>query len=139
MKQAIAIASIMLLSGVAFSDDTVSNTITQNTVDSNSIVGTATDWNLTDVEWKKYISLMQGIYGKYYAHLTPPEVLGNSADNDEDRRHYAEVAVQLEHEKISRELAFNREYTQAAERLYPNEPLIKSFDFTPYTPIPNAK
>ncbi|MCD6040305.1 MAG: family integrating conjugative element protein [Gammaproteobacteria bacterium] len=114
----------------------IKNTISQNTTVNVSHVGTAKDWALTDKEWSQYINLMQGLSGHYYKNLSPPEVLGIHAESMDERRHFAEIAATLEHDKLERELRFNAAFHEAAKRLYSTEPMIESFDYTPFTPIP---
>lgn len=125
----------------AYAENNVVNTTTQNTVSQNSVIdhsnGNAKDWNLTEKEWADYIQLMRGKAGKYYTHLTPPEVLGIMAETDNELRHYAEIYVKAEHEKIDRELRFDRAFHDAGMRLYANEPIIKAFDVSPYTASKN--
>jgi integrating conjugative element protein (TIGR03759 family) len=118
----------------------VQNTVTENSVSQNTLVQTsainkASDWGLSESEWKRYILLMQGASGRYYPNLTPLEVLGINADNPEDLKHFAEIAVMHEHEKIEKELRFNAAFQKAAERLYGSEPVIRPFDFSRYSSI----
>lgn len=114
----------------------IHNTTTQNTINT-STVNHSHDWGLNAKEWKRYLSLMQGVNGYYYSHLTPPEILGINADNDEDLRYFAEIHAKNEHEKIERELRFNAAFQSAASRLFSNEPIIRQFDFSPYMSISN--
>jgi len=138
------IALIILLSPLSvYSANNVINTKTENTISQNSRtystrVGSAKNWNLSDTEWANYQTLMQGQAGYYYSQLTPPEVLGYYANNDIERLYYAEIYAKLEHEKIERELKFDKAFHEAAVRLYANEPIIKPFDVSPYTPIPKT-
>lgn len=116
----------------------VMNTTVQNTVSqSTKIVGGASEWHLSESEWIQYLQLMNGKAGQYYAHLTPPEVLGMMANNDQDLHHFAKIYAQLEHEKIENELKFDRAFHDEAMKLYPNEPVIKSFDVSRYSPSAN--
>jgi integrating conjugative element protein (TIGR03759 family) len=145
MNHILILFSILLTSS-AFAADNVVNTETQNTMTHNTTsqntesitvaVGAAKDWNLTDAEWSKYRMLMQGASGYYFSHYTPPEVLGLNSENEIDLKHFAEIAVRLEHDKNENELRLNKAFNEAANRIYANEPIIKSFDMTPYTPIP---
>ena len=136
-----SLLSMLLISTCAFASDDVMNTQTQNTVSQNTTVNTthigiAKDWNLTDTEWRQYIILMDGPSAHYYKNLSPPEVLGINSNNAEELNHYAEVAATLEHDKLERELRFNAAFHEAATKLYSTEPIIKPFDYTPFTPIP---
>ena len=141
MNSKLSLAGFLLLTNCAFASNDVINTQTQNTISQNTTVsanhiGTAKDWQLTEIEWNQYLTLMQGPSGHYYANLSPPEVLGINVDTAEELRHYAEVAAKLEHDKLERELRFNTAFNAAATRLYSTEPIIKPFDYTPFTPIP---
>lgn len=136
--------SIFILLGVsslAFAtNNDVINTQTQNTVSRNSIVstsqiGTAKEWQLTDEEWFHYLSLMNGFNGHYYKNLSPPEVLGINANDQEELNHFAEISAKLQHDKLERELRFDAAFHDAAKRIYATEPLIKPFDFAPFTPM----
>ncbi|MEO8402580.1 MAG: TIGR03759 family integrating conjugative element protein [Gammaproteobacteria bacterium] len=113
------------------------NTTTQNTISESGITGSAQSWNLTEKEWNQYLTLMKGENGLYYRHLTPPSVLGINAENPEDLKHFAEIHAKQEHAKIEHELRYNIAFHEAAKRLYPDEPVIKPFDLTPYTPVLN--
>jgi integrating conjugative element protein (TIGR03759 family) len=131
---------VMMTQSTFAADDVVNtqtkNTITQNTAVNTKPVGTAKDWELNNTDWDQYLNLMHGPSGHYYASLSPPEVLGIQAETNEDLRHYAEIAAKLEHDKLERELRFNAAFHEAAAKLYSTEPIIKPFDFTPFTPIP---
>lgn len=141
MSRKIVLLILCLLTSLVFASDNIINTQTQNTISQNTIIntshmGTSKDWELSDAEWIQYLKLMQGPSGHYYSNLSPPEVLGINADSPKDLRHYSEIAAKLEHDKLERELRFNSAFHEAATRLYLTEPIIKEFDFTPFTPIP---
>jgi integrating conjugative element protein (TIGR03759 family) len=141
MKLRLSLLALIIISNYAAAagNDVVNtqtqNTITQNTTISTSHIGIAKDWQLTDEEWGHYLNLMQGPSGHYYMNLSPPEVLGINADDTEELNHYAEVSAKFQHDKLERELRFNAVFHDVAARLYSAEPLIKPFDFTPFTPI----
>jgi integrating conjugative element protein (TIGR03759 family) len=141
MNCKLAFLSLMLVTNSIFAANDVENTKTLNTVSQNSVintthVGTAKDWDLTDTEWGQYLSFMQGFSGHYYKQLSPPEVLGINASTAEELRHYSEISAKLEHDKLERELRFNAAFHDAATRLYVTEPIVKPFDYAPFTPIP---
>jgi|SRR5579862_1146112 len=115
------------------------NSVSQNTQDSSSVTKSARDWGLTDSEWNKYKSLMEGISGRYYSTLTPPEVLGINATALNELMHFAELHAKQEHEKIEKELRFNVAFNEAAKRLYANEPIIRPFNLAPYASTSNKQ
>jgi integrating conjugative element protein (TIGR03759 family) len=103
----------------------VANTVAQSTTANSTTVGTASDWGLSAAEWARYQSLMQGKNGLWYPKLTPPEVLGlNAADNTE-QAHFADLVAAEEHDKLARELAFDRAVHQASLKRYADEPIIQ--------------
>jgi len=82
-------------------------------------------WDLSETEWLRYKQLMQGIRGSISPPtISPIEVLGIHARNDEERRRYAEMWARAMREDVDRILAFQRAYDEAGKRLYPNEQLI---------------
>ena len=91
---------------------------------SGQLRGRAQDWGLTEGELRRYQELMGGIRGSLsVAGISPVEVLGIHARNDDERRRYAELWARLRHEDAERVLAFERAYQEAARRLFP-EPAI---------------
>lgn len=82
-------------------------------------------WELSETEWRRYKQLMQGIRGSISpATISPIEVLGIHARDQDERRRYAELWTRAMREDVNRILAFQREYDEAGKRLYPNEQLI---------------
>ncbi len=131
------IFSIPLFASNDVINTTTANTITHNTNEVTSLENPAEAWGLTVTEWKRYNALMQGRNAQDYAKLTPPEVLGIDATSAEELAHFAALAAKQEHDKIERELRFNAAFYLAAKQLYANEPLVRPFDLTPYTPVPS--
>lgn len=85
----------------------------------------AEEWDLSPVEWQRYESLMTGIRGSISpASISPIEVLGIHARDENERRKYAERWAQLMREDVDRILAFQRAYDEAGRRLYPNEQIV---------------
>ncbi|MCP3878915.1 MAG: TIGR03759 family integrating conjugative element protein [Sulfitobacter sp.] len=98
---------------------------TDQTALSRSDRARAQTWGLSETEWRRYRSLMQGIRGSVSPEtLSPIEVLGIHARDDAERRRYAEVWAQAMWEDAERILAFQRAYVEAGRRLYPGVPLI---------------
>ena len=114
----------------------VQNSATLNSVTASSVTSLAKEWDLTETEWKRYASLIQGQSGHYYQKLSPPEVLGINAETSEEMNHFAEISAKQEHDKLEKELKFNLAFHEAASKLYANEQLIKPFNLAPYTLIP---
>lgn len=80
----------------------------------------AKEWGISEAEWARYQELMTGIRGSLSVPgISPVEVLGIHARNDDERRRYAELWARLRHEDAARVLAFERAYQEAARRLYP--------------------
>ncbi len=130
-----------LLANVAYAQEVnntqEASTTTQNTTINTTSVGNAQEWELTPDEWIRYQQLMRGINGHWYPQLSPPEVLGLNAQNNQEQQHFAEVVAKEEHDKLARELAFDRAVHQALLKLYSHEPVIKSFDLSPFNPMKN--
>ena len=82
-------------------------------------------WELSEMEWRRYKQLMQGIRGSISpSTISPIEVLGIHARDDAERQRYAEVWARAMYEDAGRILAFQRAYDAATKRLYPNVSLI---------------
>jgi integrating conjugative element protein (TIGR03759 family) len=92
---------------------------------SRSDITRAQAWGLSETEWRRYQSLMQGIRGSVSPDtISPLEVLGIHARDEAERRRYAELWAQAMWENAERILAFQRAYVEAGRRLYPGIPLI---------------
>lgn len=82
-------------------------------------------WGLSQTEWRRYTQLMQGIRGSISPlTISPIEVLGIHARDQDERRRYAEMWARAMREDVSRILAFQHAYDEAGRHLYPNEQLI---------------
>lgn len=79
----------------------------------------ARDWGLQTQEWARYRELMEGPLGIYSPNLDPLSALGIEARTDEERRHYAELQVQVEARRVEKLLAYQRAYDEAWQRLNP--------------------
>lgn len=79
----------------------------------------AQQWGLQPQEWQRYQALMDGPLGIYSPGLDPLTALGISARSDGERKHYAELQVMAETQRVERELAYQRAYDEAFRRLYP--------------------
>jgi integrating conjugative element protein (TIGR03759 family) len=82
------------------------------------------EWGLTEAEWQRYQTLLQGIRGSISpATLSPIEVLGIHARDDKERADYARRWAKLMREDTARVLAFQGAYDQAYAALSPGLPL----------------
>jgi integrating conjugative element protein (TIGR03759 family) len=82
-------------------------------------------WSLSESEWNRYQTLMQGIRGSISPPtISPIEVLGIHARDDAERQRYAVTWARAMHEDAERILAFQHAYDLAVKHLYSNEPLI---------------
>jgi integrating conjugative element protein (TIGR03759 family) len=81
------------------------------------------EWGLTEAEWQRYQTLLQGIRGSISpATLSPIEVLGIHARDDKERADYARRWAKLMQEDTARILAFQGAYDQAYATLSPGAP-----------------
>jgi len=77
-------------------------------------------WGLTEQEWAKFESLQTGPRRYWSPQLDPLTTLGVEAETDQERQRYAELQVRLEAKRAERELAYQKAYTQAWAKLYPD-------------------
>ncbi|QTF93148.1 TIGR03759 family integrating conjugative element protein [Halomonas sp. BM-2019] len=88
-------------------------------------------WKLTERDWEHYETLMEGPRGIWSPNLDPITALGVEARSAEERRRYAELLVEVERARTERELAFQRAYDEAWQRLYPDEMPVDEFTLRP--------
>lgn len=82
-------------------------------------------WGLSETEWSRYRSLMEGIRGSISPPtISPIEVLGIHAKDVAERNRYAETWARMMREDVARILAFQQAYDEAGRRLFPGEQLI---------------
>lgn len=79
----------------------------------------AQEWGLTGEEWLRYQQLIKGRRGILSPGLDPITTLGIEARSEEERRHYAELSVKQDFQRVEAELAFQREVNAAWGRVYP--------------------
>lgn len=109
----------------ATSVTSMQNSDVQNSVQSTYQGEIAREWGLTTQEWSRYQTLMEGPRGVYSPGLDPLTALGIEAKSNEERKHYAELQVRAERQRVDKELAYQLAYDQAFARLYPNEKVIQ--------------
>jgi integrating conjugative element protein (TIGR03759 family) len=76
-------------------------------------------WGLTEQEWSRFEEIQRGPRGYWSPNLDPLTALGVEARDDAERQRYAELQVRLEAARAERELAYQRAYDEAWQRLYP--------------------
>ncbi|EBS1325794.1 TIGR03759 family integrating conjugative element protein [Salmonella enterica subsp. enterica serovar Worthington] len=89
----------------------------KSTVDRTQVSGSA--WGLSDKEWQQYQQVIKGPRGTQSPGIDPLMALGIEAESDSERRRFAEMWVKTEHDRVEKELAFQREVDAAWKRLYP--------------------
>jgi len=99
-------------------------TTTKVIYETQSAAETASQWGLTDAEWQRYRQVMAQKRGVWSPGLDPLTALGVSADTASERKHFAELYVRAEFDRVRKELAFQIEVDQAWERLYPDTPRL---------------
>ncbi|MDX8000826.1 TIGR03759 family integrating conjugative element protein [Xenorhabdus sp. Reich] len=80
----------------------------------------AEQWGLNTDEYQRYQHIMEGPRGIQSPGLDPLTALGIEAENDAERRRYAEQWVKAEFARTEKELRFQREVDAAWQRLFPN-------------------
>lgn len=117
----------------------VENSVEDSTKVNNTLIDTTllnpSDWRLSPTEWSKFQKLMQGPSRLWYEKLSPPEILGINSNSRSEQDHYAEIVAHMEHDKLARELIFDQAVHRALFRLFPNEPVVNSFDLSRFSPI----
>lgn len=86
----------------------------------------ATAWGVTPEEWQRYLTLKQQARGVWSPGLDPLTTLGVEADTDHERQRFAELLVRQEYQRLEKELAFQRAYDAAWQRLYPGLTPLKT-------------
>ncbi|WP_233141479.1 TIGR03759 family integrating conjugative element protein [Aggregatibacter actinomycetemcomitans] len=89
----------------------------------------AQEWGLTVEEWNKYEQLKNGERGTWSPGLDPLTTLGIEAQTEQKRNYYARLLAKKMHERVEKELAFQRAYDKAFSELYPHE---LPFDVEPH-------
>jgi len=86
-------------------------------------------WGLSTEDYKHYLNLMKNTpSGHWYKRLDPAEVLALNAKDPSQMMVYAKVQARNMHARVTRELAFDKIYSEAYKQLYPNEKPILSPD-----------
>lgn len=93
-------------------------------------------WELSDTEEKRYLQLMHSRSGMYYKdlHMTPVDILGLNARDDNEREHFAKLAAHQEAQKVAQNIAWNNAFYKAYNELFKDVPVVGDFDPSPYSP-----
>lgn len=110
----VAFAVSPVIQGNSQTVDTLLQTLKQQ-----QMTRSAQEWGLTAEEWQRYETLKKGRRGVLSPGLDPLTMLGIEARSDEERRHFAELTVKQEFQRVEAELAFQREVNSAWMRVYP--------------------
>lgn len=122
---ALLLSGVLTVSTVAFAVSPVIQGNSQTvdtllqTLEQQQMTRSAQEWGLTAEEWQRYETLKKGRRGVLSPGLDPLTMLGIEARSDEERRHFAELAVKQEFQRVEAELAFQREVNSAWMRVYP--------------------
>ncbi len=114
------------------------NQITQisTSMSSDELQDRASMWGLTTDEFKRYLWLIKNTPSEHwYKNLDPAEVLALNAKDPREMMKYAKQQARNMHVRVTRELAFNKIYSQAYKVLYPHERPI----MTPEIPEKNLQ
>lgn len=121
----VLLSGVLTVSTVAFAVSPVIQGNSQKvdtllqTLEQQQMTRSAQEWGLTAEEWQRYETLKKGRRGVLSPGLDPLTMLGIEARSDEERRHFAELTVKQEFQRVEAELAFQREVNSAWTRVYP--------------------
>nr|WP_285160023.1 TIGR03759 family integrating conjugative element protein [Klebsiella oxytoca] len=121
----VLLSGVLTVSTVAFAVSPVIQGNSQTvdtllqTLEQQQMTRSAQEWGLTAEEWQRYETLKKGRRGVLSPGLDPLTMLGIEARSDEERRHFAELTVKQEFQRVEAELAFQREVNSAWMQVYP--------------------
>ncbi len=81
-------------------------------------------WGLSQEDWAEFQKITQDVRQYWSPNLDPLTTLGVSTDDPVKRMKYARLLAKKEHDRVERELAFQRAYDKAFKELYPREPMF---------------
>ena len=94
-------------------------------------------WDLTEQEWTRFEEIQRGPRGYWSPNLDPLTALGVEARDEAERQRYAELQVRLEAARAERELAYQRAYDEAWQRVYPGLLPIQGAATPLHSPVVN--
>lgn len=127
--RAIGVLSLTLLFSLPVwgqSQQSQSTRIDQTQVEQSDRMA-AEAWGLNDQEYTRYEAIMEGPRGTWSPNLDPLTALGIEARSVAERQKYAEMLVRTERQRVEAELAFQRAYDAAWQRLYPESMPVNPF------------
>lgn len=87
-------------------------------------------WGMTQTEWLEYKQLMSNsVNASYYSNkpeLTPLMVMGINAKTANERTRYARLSVEMEQERLRKEVLFDEAVNAHIKSLIPNHPVWMS-------------
>jgi hypothetical protein len=109
-----------LLAGSAHAESAVTQRLNSQRLDLQQSGSEAAEaWGLSEQEWSRFEEIQRGPRSYWSPNLDPLTALGVEAHNDAERQRYAELQVRLEAQRAERELAYQRAYDDAWQRVYP--------------------
>ena len=116
----LALLLLGLLSGSALADMAETQRLDSDLQDlQRADTHAAQHWGLTEQEWTRFEEIQRGPRGYWSPNLDPLTALGVEARDAAERQRYAELQVRLEAARAERELAYQRAYDEAWQRLHP--------------------
>jgi integrating conjugative element protein (TIGR03759 family) len=108
-----------LLAGSAHAEPADTQRLNSKRLDLQQSASEAAEaWGLTEQEWSRFEEIQRGPRGYWSPNLDPLTTLGVEARDDNERQRYAELQVRLEAQRAERELAYQRAYDDAWQRVY---------------------
>jgi len=117
--------SLLLISSLSYSDKKYEESLTTNSQYSvQDVEKIASLWGLSKAEVIRYQDIIRGPLGQWNPKIDPVMVLGIYAENDTERKRYAEIYALQEFQLTEMTQLFQREYDKAFKRLFPGVDII---------------
>ena len=132
MTTSIRLCAWMLIACLLVASPVLAQQESQSTRETQTVIGhsqqqAAQAWGLSQKEYERYQNIMKGPRGNWSRNLDPLTALGLEARSDAERQKYAEQLVKTERARVEAELAFQRAYDSAWQRLYPGDMPVNAF------------
>lgn len=119
MSGVLTVSTVVFAVSPVIQENSLAVTTSLQMLEQQQMTRSAQEWGLTAEEWQRYETLKKGRRGVLSPGLDPLTMLGIEARTDEERRHFAELTVKQEFQRVEAELAFQREVNSAWMRVYP--------------------